>query len=269
MRRIIRKFMKYVAVFRIQISNHIVYVTDFLLRTVFLILILFIFTQLWKTTFSVTGEQEIAGFTLVTMMWYLVITEAIMTAMPRVVDKVETEVKNGDIVYFLQRPLSYVGYHYSSFMAEAGFRVLLNLVVGGTLIFALYGGMNWNFFSVFSTLLLIIGAFTLHFMITMLISLCSFWIEEARGYELVYTRIVMVLGGMLVPLDIFPEWLEQIARLLPFQHIVYTPASVLVGQQPQPLLAVFIEQWTWICLFGALVSAAFYMGVKKLNVNGG
>lgn len=263
------KAAKYLAVFRITLSNQLAYVVDFIVRTLFLLLILYIFTQLWETTFLVTGQKLIEGYTLKMLMWYLVITESIVMAMPRIVDKVEQEVKNGDIAYFLHRPLSYIGYHYCGFISESIIRVSLNLTIGGLLIFFLFDGisLHWSIFPIGTSLL--IGAFTLHFLITMGISLCSFWIEEVRGYELVYSRLVMILGGMMVPLDIFPNWLEKIARVLPFQHIVYVPATHVVGTSFQDFWPAFFVQWSWICVFLVITTFIFYLGVKRLNVNGG
>lgn len=263
------KVVKYFAIFRITLANHLVYVVDFIMRTLFLLLILFIFTQLWETTYSVTGKQIIEGYTLEMLMWYLVMTESIIMAMPRVIDKVEQEVKNGDIAYFLNRPLSYIGYHYCGFISEALIRGILNLIVGGMLIFFLYEGIEISLFTIIISIALIISAFTLHFLITMGLSLCAFWIEEVRGYELVYSRLVMILGGMMVPLDIFPDWLEKIARGLPFQHIIYVPATHVVGTSSTSFGTALMGQWLWIAVFLLIIMSIFYLGVKKLNVNGG
>lgn len=269
MQQIEYKVAKYLAIFKITLSNHLAYVVDFFMRALFLIVILFIFTQLWETTFHLTGSLSIDGYTLKALMWYLVFTEAIYMAMPRVIDKVEQEVKNGDIAYFLNRPLSYIGYHYCGKISESIIRVGVNLIVGGALIYLLYGGLALTFHAAVSTLLLIVGAFTLQFLMTMGLSLCAFWIEEVRGYELVYTRFVMILGGMMVPLDIFPEWLETIARALPFQHIIYVPATFAVGTATEGLGSALLDQWVWIAIFLLVTFCIYYLGVKKLNVNGG
>lgn len=49
-----------------------------------------------------------------------------------------------------------------------------------------------------------------------LIGLAAFLVEETNSFELIYQKAVFILGGMLLPLDMFPEWLQRIARLLPF-----------------------------------------------------
>ena len=118
-------------------------------------------------------------------------------------------------------------------------------------------------------LILILNAFTLHFFITMGLSLAAFWIEEVRGYELVFTRVMMILGGLMVPLEIFPAWLEKIARVLPFQQMIYVPATYVVGTSTGSFWSAVAGQLIWVIIFILVTAGIFYKGVKKLNVNGG
>lgn len=263
------KIAKYYSVFRITLQNHLAYVMDFFMRTIFLIIILFVFTQLWETTYSVSGKQVLAGFSLEKLMWYLAATESIIMAMPRVVDKVEQEVKNGDVAYFLNRPLSYIGFHYCAFLAESLIRFFINMLVGGALITLLFGPLQVSWLTIIGFIILLLGAFTLNFVVTMGLSLASFWIEDVRGFDLVYSRLVMILGGMMVPLNLFPGWLESVAKALPFQKIIYTPAMQLVRPELAGGWGAFLGQWGWILVFSLLAWGIFRMGVKKLNVNGG
>lgn len=264
-----RGLSKYTAVFRITLTNHLAYVMDFLMRTFFLVLILFVFTQLWETTYSVTGKQTIEGYTLVTLLWYLVVTESIILSLPRIIEKVEQEVKNGDIAYYLNRPLHYVGYQYSGYLAQAGLRIAINLCIGGALMGLLYGELALRLDTLLPTFILFLGAFTLQFLVIMCIALLAFWMEEVRGFELIYSRLTMVLGGMMVPLEIFPDWLERIARLLPFPYVVYIPSSYAVGMNTAPFWQLFVGQWLWIGLFLGIVALIYHGGVQKVNVNGG
>lgn len=263
------KLDKYSSLFRINLIHQFAYFTDFLVRTVFLVLILFIFTQLWEVTFAGTGETFIEGFSLKSLLWYLVVTESIILAMPRLVDKVEKEVKNGDIAYFLNRPLSYVAYHYCGFLAEGLLRIVVNLLIGGLLISLIYGGTELSIERLPGLIILMASALTLHFAIVMGICLCSFWVEEVQGYELVYTRMVMILGGMMVPLEIFPGWLQSIAGMLPFPYILYAPAKYAVGVGDSVFLEILMGQWLWIGAFTVVTALVFRWGVSKVHVNGG
>jgi ABC-2 type transport system permease protein len=39
----------------------------------------------------------------------------------------------------------------------------------------------------------------------------------------------LTIGGVFLPLELFPDWLASIARGLPFASIAYAPARAFVG----------------------------------------
>ena len=57
--------------------------------------ILYIFLRLWQVTYSETGASELGGLSLPQMLWYLVMTEAIVLSEPRVTDDVDQDVRTG------------------------------------------------------------------------------------------------------------------------------------------------------------------------------
>jgi hypothetical protein len=72
-------------------------------------------------------------------------------------------------------------------------------------------------------------AFVVDFLGYFAIGLCAFWMESTAGLTLIYSRLTMLLGGMLMPMDIFPEGLKRIVQSLPFASIVYGPARLFVA----------------------------------------
>ena len=61
---------------------------------------------------------------------------------------------------------------------------------------------------------MIIG-FTIDFGVQFGIGLGAFWVEDTWAFRFLYTRIVMIFGGMMLPLDILPDAVRQVARALP------------------------------------------------------
>src|SRR6266542_351293 len=64
---------KYGAVFATAVHNQLAYWGEWLLRGVFLTMVLFIFLQLWRAAYGAQGKSTIGGFTLPQMLWYLAI----------------------------------------------------------------------------------------------------------------------------------------------------------------------------------------------------
>lgn len=259
---------KAAAVARITIRQQLAYRADFVLRCSFLLLILFVFVQLWTAAYEGDREAVIGGFTIKQIVWYLVFTEALTMAGPPLAAKVEEEVKNGDIAVRLLRPMSYVGYHYSSYLAEAAFRFVLHLAVGSLIAWPFVGAPDFGFgwLGLFS---LSFGAITVAFLLNAAVALCAFWVEETSGLQFVLQKLQFTIGGMLLPVDLMPEWLQRVCAWLPFQASLYLPAKAAVHPDGSSLLASAAIQAAWIAALGALVAYQYRRGARKLHVNGG
>ncbi|MGO4110049.1 ABC transporter permease [Paenibacillus sp. YAF4_2] len=259
---------KYIFIGKITLRSQLAYVVDFVIRSLFLLLILYIFMQLWQTTFAGEGTTAINGYSFKQMMWYLVFTESMVLATPSLCTRIEEEVKSGDVAFKLIRPVSFLAFHYVEYMSEVAIRFVINLLLGSTIAFLMVGslpvgaGLAW-------LPLMAFGGFTVNFMLGMLVALSAFWVEETRGLEFVYNKILFTVGGMLMPLELFPDKLQQIGHWLPFQAIVYFPARTAVGMHHGEIAGMLAVQWLWAALIGLVVWLVYRKGVRKLNVNGG
>ncbi len=259
---------KYGAIGKITVKNQLMYAADLFIRTLFLLLILYVFTQLWSVTYEGAGEAVIGGYRYHELIWYLIFSESLTMAMPKLHVTVEEEVKSGGIGYLLCRPVSYVGYRYAEFAGEFVVRLVSNLLVGGALGVFLFGlpdfGWGWLGF-----LPVLIGGATLNFMIRMLLALCAFWVEEIQGLVFVYDKLLFTIGGMLLPLELFAEPFRTICRFLPFQTMIYYPVKSAIQFDAMRMVHMLGIQALWIGGFGALLYAVYRKGVRRLNVNGG
>ncbi|MBB6729591.1 ABC-2 family transporter protein [Cohnella sp. CBP 2801] len=261
-------FAKSAAVARITLRQMMFYKTDFLLRCAFLLMILYVFSQLWSAAYGGGETGSVAGFTLKQLLWYLVFTEALTLAAPPICSRIEQEVKNGDVAMRLVRPISYVLYHYASFLAEAALRFAIHLLAGSLVVWPIVGAPNFGY-GWAALLSLSLGALTVTFLMAAAIGLCAFWIEETRGLEFVLQKLQFTLGGMLLPIDLMPDWLQRICAWLPFRAAMYLPARAAVHSGGDHLLRDLGVQAVWLAVLGAIVAVIFRRGAVKLHVNGG
>ena len=253
------------SVLRITLASRLTYAGELLVRSIFIVLIMFIFTQLWRAT----GQVEKTGFSLAQLIWYLAFTEAIMTSSDTGAGEVDREVRSGDLAYRLLRPLSYPLHHFGAALGERLLRFSLNLIVGVLVALAVVGPLGIGPLALLLSLTAALAAFVADWTWGMTISLCSFWIEDTFGIHLLYRRALMILGGMLIPLDAYPAWLQNLARALPFQYIVYAPARLFVRPEPRYWLEV-------VGALGALASAGcailvvvYHLGLRRVSAQGG
>lgn len=260
---------KYAAVFHIGIKNELAYRFQVLLNTLFLLIILYVFVELWSSAFQSHGTTRIAGYTSHAVIWYLVMTESIILGTPRLVAVISQEIKEGDIAYRLTKPLSYLGYHYCTYLSQAGVRITINLAVGAMLALIAAGPPALTLLQIALVSVLIWSSVTLSFCLYGCIALLALWIEDARGMELVMSRFVMILGGMMIPLTMFPQPVARICLLLPFQVIAYGPAHVFAAYSSEVVRSEVAITGTWLLVMVSSLVVLYRKGVQKLHVQGG
>jgi ABC-2 type transport system permease protein len=261
--------VKYLAIARTRLMGSLIYDHDLVVRSVFMLVVLVTFVQLWTTTYNAINEPIIAGFSLRDLVWYLVITEVIALSTPRIAQTIDTEVRSGDVAYSLARPYSYPLFHLASFWGETLVRLPMNAAVGSIVALVAVGPPPASPVSLLATLLLTAGAVTLKGSLEILVGLSAFWVEDTQPAEWIYSKLVITIGGLLLPLDLFPDWLAGIARALPFASMAYAPARVFVGFEWPVFAPLLLTQLTWLLLFWGLVSLIFSRASRRLVAHGG
>jgi ABC-2 type transport system permease protein len=249
--------------------SNIAYLGEVATRAIFLGVILYIFLQLWRATYAQTGAQQLGGFTLTQMLWYLAVTEAITLSGPRVAQEVDQDVRTGALAVQLIRPLSYPLYRLWTTLGERLVRFLLNMAVGAAIAWLFVGLIPLSLagLSLFIPALLL--AFILDFLGHFLVGLAAFWLEDTSGLILIYSRVTMILGGMLLPLELFPVAWQPLLRALPFAGMVYGPSRLFVQPDAAFLADLALKQAISIVLFSVAVAAIYHAALKRIHANGG
>jgi ABC-2 type transport system permease protein len=261
--------MKYFAVARTTTLASLMYDRDLLVRSLFMVVVMVIFVQLWSATYAAIAVDTINGFGVRDLIWYMVITEALVLSAPRIVQTIDAEIRGGDVAYRLTRPYSYPLYHLASFWGEALVRLPINLLVGGMVAALAVGppAMSWP--AVVGTALALAGSISLMGALAVLIGLSAFWVEDTMPVEWIFNKFVFTLGGMFLPLDLFPDWLAAISAFLPFASICYAPARVFVSSSWDGFAVLLLTQVAWLLATGFVVHVVFGRAVRRVVAHGG
>jgi ABC-2 type transport system permease protein len=249
--------------------SNLAYLGEVGARTLFLAVVLFIFLQLWRVTYTETGSARLGGLTLAQMLWYLVMTEAIMLSAPRVSQEVDQDVRTGALAVQLIRPLSYPLARLCTTLGERAVRFCVTLAVGAVLALLLVGPISFTPAGLAMVALAVPLAFVLDFLGNFLIGLAAFWLEDTTGLALIYSRVTMILGGMLIPLELFPSSLQPALRVLPFAGIVYGPARLFVAPDAASFASLAVQQAISIGLFALVVALMYRVALRRIHSNGG
>ena len=257
--RQLNPFAKYAALAAAAVRQRLGERAPLVSRGLFYVLVLFIFDRVWAKL-----GQRGSGY-----VWYLAITEWITLSQPRLFQEIERDVRSGEIAYQLTRPTSYLCVR----LSEAAGELLLSMAwlgaVGlgmGTL---LHGGLPEQPIGlVYAGLLGVLAGFVL-LLCSALIGLLAFWLDDVSPLYWLWQKAIFVLGGLFVPLTLYPEWLRQVALWSPFSAVISGPGSMAIDPDPR-ICALLVLKLVACALFAQnALERVMLRGLRRLTLNGG
>ena len=260
---------KYFAVLWIDVRQQIAYRGELLMRGAMIAMFLLIFVALWTTVYDIGGQGGMGGFRWAQMIWYLAMTETVILSGSRVFVEISDAVKSGDLAYTLVRPYSYLGFQIAHSLGGTLPRMVLNFVVASLVVLPFVRGVETSLPGLLGFIVLALLGAILDAIIAVLIGLGAFFIEEVRPLYWIYSKLLMSVGGMFVPLDMFPPWLQRISGILPFRFIIYSPARTFVAFDGPFFLQSLAGVALYIVLFGLVLVLVWHWGRRRVVVHGG
>jgi len=235
-------------------------------RVALLVLILLIFWAMWSAT--PLGELGAGGPTAAQVLWYLAATETIAMSVGYPYRLVEAEIRSGEITTHFLRPLHYVGATFATWFGEtthrflpiAGAAAVTGVVVTRTLPFDATTGVA-----------IVVGlwiACAMLLLSQLCIGLVATWVSSAAPAFWVWQKLLFVLGGLMIPLTIYPEWLASLAFATPFPAMMFLPASLVFDGSWSQVATVFASQACWIVLLVVVVTLLYRRMDVHVSVNG-
>jgi ABC-2 type transport system permease protein len=237
-------------------------------RVVFLGVILFIFSRVWDTVLA-RGEVTVAGAGKAELIWYLAVTEWCVLSVPLIFLAIEADVRSGDIASRLVRPVSYLGAQLAEALGEAALRLAVLGPAGALFAYWLADGFPADPRGLAFALPLGVLAAVLAVLSTAAIGLSAFWIVDTSPVYWIWQKLAFVLGGLLLPLELYPDWLRALARFSPFPAMIWGPGRTAFGFAPGAALTTTLELLAWSALVAAGLVWLSRRARLRLTVNGG
>ena len=256
-------------ILRVSVANNLAYMMEVFFRALLLVVLVFILSQLWKTTFTLHKEKILSGFSINDMIWYLIAAESIALSLPTLTRRIDQEVRSGQLAYLLGRPCSYVLYNFAHYLGERLVRWGMNCLVGAGLALLVAGWPSFGWQGLLAWPVMSLLAMSIEFVAYFCIGLLAFWIEETQSFSFVFSRLTLVLGGVLAPLEIFPQPLRDIALALPFGAILYGPARTLVHFELYRFYQLLLQQIVMLAVGSVILFVVYRIALRRVNMNGG
>jgi ABC-2 type transport system permease protein len=114
------------------------------------------------------------------------------------------------------------------------------------------------------------GAYLIRTMLQESLGMLCFWTTRGAAIFDLDMTTELLLSGRLVPMPLMPDWVQDIARFLPFQYAFYFPIESLVGDLSNAeLLEGLAAQLIWILIGLAIFRVAWKHAVKRYSAVGG
>lgn len=180
-------------------------------------------------------------------------------------------IRSGDVVIDLYRPADLQLWWLATWFGRAAFQAVARgvpPVVLGALTFDLrLPDPWWHWFPFLGAVVL---ATTVGFAMRFCSNLVSFWLLDNRGVEQLLTLSISFFAGLLLPINLFPGWLETIARLLPFASMIQLPTEIFLGRhQGIDVLSILAQQAAWVSALLLLGRWMLAVATRRVVVQGG
>lgn len=221
--------------------------------------------SLWRTAADANGG-DIVGYSAVALTWYIATSEAATISLnARLIEKFGEDVATGGIAVELLRPVSVVGLRVATELGRALPRLGVCVALG-CVVSTFFAGPPPSLAGAALAVPSLVLAITCNLVGMHAFAGVAFWLRETRAAWFLYQKLVFVLGGMLLPLQVLPDAMAHVAWALPFTAMAYAPARLAAGHVEPTLLLMQVGWLAFLCAAAALVYTA---GEARLQVVGG
>lgn len=213
-------------------------------------IILGLYWFVWKTLFQYR-TSPIGPYNFKEIILYLLAVQWIALACSyNVSEKIATDIRTGQLSIYLARPVSYLPAQFANFMAHVFFSMVITIIPFLTAVYLLRGSPITPL-QYLQFLFSILTASGIYFLLECCFGTTSFWLYKIFGLHFFMTTAFNIMGGKLIPLELFPDWLQKISYFSPLRAIYFDPINILMGQSSSP---VFLLQFAWLLFLSVLVA---------------
>jgi ABC-2 type transport system permease protein len=233
-------------------------------RVLFYTVILVVMAALWRA--ATPGSAQVAGYPYAALVWYFMTAEAAVVATkPRMIETIGSDIGSGQVAVEMLRPVSVLALRVAWEFGESLVRFGCAAPLGVAAALLLAGGPPAP-----AAALLALPSALLAVLCNLVaqhaFAAAAFWMNEAKAMWFLYQKLIFLCGGMLLPIEIFPAWLETLSRALPFWTMAYAPARLASGDANLFLLG---GQALWLAALSWIAAAVFVRGERRVQVGGG
>jgi ABC-2 type transport system permease protein len=182
----------------------------------------------------------------------------------------EYRIREGDLNRDLLRPVLPLHYDIAWFAGWKVVMIVLWIPIAIGLSFAFDPTLDPRPAEIATFAVAIWGAYLIRTMLQESLGMLCFWTTRGAAIFDLYMTVELLLSGRLVPMPLMPDWVQEIARFLPFQWAFYFPIESLVGDLTNTeLVRGLFVQLLWILVGLAIFRIAWRFAIRRYSAVGG
>jgi ABC-2 type transport system permease protein len=260
------RIAKYAAFARLGFAEARAEPAELYARVVFFFIILGVFSALWRAV-AISGAS--VGGDAHTLVWYLAMTEWVLLSAPHLQFAIEDEIRRGDVAYQFARPVSYLGAHFARGVGALAARAPILLAAAFAAGWVFGGGAPAHPAAIVRAIAFGSVASVVLTSYNLLLGLGAFWLGDIAPAYWIWQKLTFVLGGLMLPLSLYPDVVVRIARMTPFPALLTGPASFVLDRPFFGAGILVIALVGWFAVAGVLAVVTLRRAARELQVNGG
>ena len=222
---------------------------------------------------ALKNSTPFANWTMfsVTTYYFLLTIAGAMLSSHIEEDIASLDIQQGDLVRYLVRPFPY---YWIKFIEEVPYRLLqgsygIILLILFSLTFGNLIQISSDPFVLIMSVVIAIFAYFLSYTMKVNLGLSAFWFTDSRGFFELFTIILIVFSGGIVPLHLLPTTFQTLSYVLPFAYTAYFPIMAIQGQLNAAQLSQVIGvQIVWLGALLLLNRIMWFRGIKQFTAYG-
>lgn len=257
---------KYRFIFTLAVTQSIKNYKALIGLSLFLLTCLLVFAHLWKIAAAKIGAAHLHPDQL---LWYIALNEWVLISIPDVQIDMEQDLRSGKLAYLLPRPVSYLG----GVFCEGLGMLAVNLLALGAVAFLFtwwrIGIFPFDAPTLITLVVLGIAAGCVGLVFQMLVGISAFWLQEVSPFNWIWEKLLFAFGGLILPLAVYPLWIQKIAYWTPFPAILGQRSALAIDFSFTEVLHISLSLFCWGLLAAACLLFLYRRGLKILNIAGG
>ncbi len=261
---------KYLDYARVGIKEHMVYPSAIWAKFFSKIIYLYLQFCLWSALFS-SNSLKNPELRKDSTLRYIIIATIISTVIEcNIIERINAQIQTGNIATDLIRPIGFKRMVFSKHLGDTFVKIAFYLVPLVVLVHITMNVPLLNHKQIGVGALSVILAYCIQFLYSLVIGLLAFWLIVTWPINMLLGAVYKLLSGAWIPVSMFPDILNEINLFLPFRAIYAIPVSILTSQmEVTDIYSSIGIQIMWLVLLYILVEVVWYVGRKKLIIQGG